>query len=461
MSDELGWQRLHRITPFLRSWKVIVVAFAFAAHQSVQQLAHLVQQVPRGRQLVLLIAAAVLVLVVIGAWATVSWRMTRYRVVGGVLEHEVGILFRQQRRAPLDRLQAVDVVQPLLGRVFGLCELRIEVAGGSGSDVRLQYLRDSDADRLRNTLLAKAAGISYVGEEAPVAPEHPLVALPPGRLVLSLLLGWDWVVSVLVIIGAIAAAFAAPSAILTTVPVVLGVGSAMWTRFSRGFNFSAAISPDGLRLRHGLLETRTQTLPPGRVQAVELRQSLWWRRPGWWKLRVNVAGYASEGQGNAEASSTVLMPAATREEAYLLLAQIVSDLGHPDPIALLDAGCTGVTASGSFQPAPRRARWLDPIGWRRRGFAVTDTALLVRSGRITRRLIVVPHERTQSLGLQQGWLQRRFSVATVSVHSTPGPVRPVASHLDQWTAATLLDEQASRARRARRHGGPEQWMHKP
>ncbi|MGO1294820.1 MAG: PH domain-containing protein, partial [Cellulosimicrobium funkei] len=94
----------------------------------------------------------------------------------------------------------------------------------------------------------------------------------------------------------------------------------------------------------------------------------------------------------------------------------------------------------------------------RNGFSVTDRALLLRGGRVFRTLVVVPHERTQSLGLEQGPLQRRLEVASFTVHSTPGPVSPQVRHLDAGDAARLLDTQAERAREARAHAGPELWM---
>ncbi len=75
-----------------------------------------------------------------------------------------------------------------------------------------------------------------------------------------------------------------------------------------------------------------------------------------------------------------------------------------------------------------------------------------------RRLVVVPHEKTQSLGLQQGPLQRRLGLASFQLHSTPGPVTPIAPHLDAAVAGTLLVEQAERARTARARSGPERWM---
>ena len=245
-------------------------------------------------------------------------------------------------------------------------------------------------------------------------------------------------------------------------PAVIGGGSYVFQRFAGEFGFRAALSPDGIRLRRGLLETRAQTIPPGRVQAVSLTQGPLWRGPDWWRVRVNVAGYGGAESGSQQAQ-TVLLPVGPRAEALTALWLVLPDLGTDDPLALLDEGLTGMVtpdgaAAGRFTNAPRRARWLDPLAWRRHAFTVTDRALLLRGGRLVRRLDVVPHERTQSLAVAQGPLQRKLGVATFAVHSTPGPVTPSVQHLDADDAARLLAEQAARARAARSTAGPERWM---
>jgi putative membrane protein len=55
-------------------------------------------------------------------------------------------------------------------------------------------------------------------------------------------------------------------------------------------------------------------------------------------------------------------------------------------------------------------------------------------------------------------LQRALGVASLHVHSTPGPVEPVVPHLRAHAAAGLLQDQAARARRARRLALPERWL---
>ncbi|MBE9941049.1 PH domain-containing protein, partial [Cellulosimicrobium cellulans] len=309
---------------------------------------------------------------------------------------------------------------------------------------------------------APAGDVQAPGTDAPVfvaeAPEQPVTAVGPGRLVASLLRSGATVGLVLGVLGiaGVVVGTREIGILFSALPAVLGFGGFLFSRFTGEFGFRSAISPDGIRLRHGLLETRSQTIPPGRVQAVRLRQGPFWRGPDWWRVDVNVAGYGVSTDGTD--STSVLLPVGTRDEALAALWLVLPDLGTPDPRGLLDEGLSGLDAGQHFVASPRRARLLDLVAWRRNGFSVTDRALLLRGGRVFRTLVVVPHERTQSLGLEQGPLQRRLDVASFTVHSTPGPVSPQVRHLDAGDAARLLDTQAERAREARAHAGPELWM---
>lgn len=469
-----GWRRMHKITPALKSWKIIV---AFAIFFSQTQFDNIVSRADgstvdaRGDGFnPFLIFGWLIPVAVFGAalllgsvWAVLSWHMTKYRLLDDAVQLHSGVVFRQQRQARLDRLQAVDVVQPLLGRIFGLSELKIEVAGGAGSQVKLSYLRDADAEAVRRALLASAAGLTYDrAEPAPDAPERRVYELSPDRLVKSILLSGAPVSVLVLTIGLVVAVviFDLPGALAALLPALIGAAAATWAIFSRRFGFTVARSPDGIRLGHGLLERRAQTVPPGRVQALKVSQGLLWRLAGWWQVEMNVAGYAESGADSAAAENQ-LVPVATRDELAQILSLVLPDLGTSNPVGVMNAGLVGTTYAGGYTPAPPRTKWLDWISWTRNGYLSTDTALLMRSGALRRVLVLVPHAKMQSVGLAQGPLQRRFGVATVAVHSTPGPVSPTVRHLDEHVAAELVAQQTHRARAARSTAAPEQWMTRP
>ncbi|PWJ53295.1 putative membrane protein [Quadrisphaera granulorum] len=425
-------------------------------------------------ELLIAVGALAACVVLAVALSALSWRATRFTVDDEAVRLHSGVIAKRQRVARLDRLQAVDVVQPLVARLLGFAELRVEVAGGAGSQVRLAYLREADAQRLRNLLLARSAGLDFEGDAAPEAPEQQVVEVPFGRVAGSVALSGATVTLVVLAVGVVVGVVTTQElgvAFGAAAPLI-GVAGSVWTSLSRSANWRVATSPDGVRLRSGLLESRTQTVPPGRVQAVRLSQPLLWRAFGWWRVQVNVAGFAGEGEQSQDAST--LLPVASVDEVRRVLSLVLPAL-HDDLHAPglnaglsvgqnsgqnwgLDEGLRGTSPDGGWLVAPRAARWVDPVSWRRRGALVTEHALLLRSGRLRRELDVVPHARTQSLAVEQGPLQRRLGLATLALHSTPGPVRPRAEHLTQEQAVALLDEQALRARTARAAAGPERWM---
>ncbi|GAB3677705.1 PH domain-containing protein [Angustibacter aerolatus] len=458
------WQRLHPLTPVVRGWKVIAAALVVFGQQRGPELVR--QGAPSRVEALVYAGILVAFVLVAGVYALLAFRRARYRVDAEALQLETGVLFRQQRRARLDRLQAVDVVRPLLARIFGLAELKLEVAGGKDSAVRLSLLREDDAQALRNTLLARAAGVTYEGGVAPEAPERELLSVPVARTLESLVRSGATLVTLVLLLGVVVVTVVTrqPAVLGALVPMVIGLVSATWARFSSAFGFRVATSPDGLRLHHGLLTARSQTVPPGRVQAVRVSQPLLWRGRDWWRLQVNVAGYGGgSDKEDGAAAENVLLTVGSREEALEVLGLAFASLAAPDA-DVLAAGLTGRAgrgADGGFVGSPRSARWLDPVTWRRHGVRVTDDVLLLRRGVLTRQLDVVPHARTQSLGVQQGPLQRRLGLASFVVHSTRGPVTPTVRHLAPDVAARLLDEQSARAHAARTRGSDAdhgRWM---
>ncbi|MDP9396242.1 MAG: PH domain-containing protein [Actinomycetota bacterium] len=426
--------RLHPLSPFVNSWKWFAAVLAFQAQQAM-------------RSVDLRVAAAVLVvtLVVAGGYGVLAWRFTRYGFDGEDFRVDSGVVFRRSRRVRLDRLQAVDVVRPLLARALGLAELRLEMAGGGTPEAPLAYLSEQQAHVLRTELLARAAGLQHEEAQAPEAPEAVVHRVPPLRLLLSGLLTTPVVVTVLAVPLVLLAAVVtgAFEVIFLVGPAVLSVGAAVVQGFVRNFEFTVATSPDGLRLRRGLTETRAQTVPPGRVQAVRMVEPWLWRLAGGWvRLEVNVAGYA-HGDGEARMSSALLLPVAPRRAAMAVLSHVLP----------------GVDVEGiPLRRPPRRTRWLDPVGWRALGVGADARVLVTRRGVVRRETDVIPHARAQSVRWTQGPLQRALRLATVHVDSTPGPVHVAALHRGADGAAHLLVDLVERARVARALDPPERWM---
>ncbi|MGH9097465.1 MAG: PH domain-containing protein, partial [Acidimicrobiales bacterium] len=375
-------------------------------------------------------------LVIVRGLITVA--VTRYHLVGGELRIDSGLLQKRSKRVRLNRVQSIDVLEPLAARIFGLAEVKVTTAGSERASVRLRYLNLSVAQALRADLLGRSTG---VGEGAPEAPERPLIVVPHGRLVAAVLLEMiSWRLVFLAIgpgLAALGQGYGHAGTRVAGIALFIGFfivfAHAAWQRVNQLWEFTVTESPDGLRIRHGLLSTSRLTVPPGRIQAILIHQPLSWRPMGWVQVRMNVAGY-----GRASTKSTTLIPVTDRAFAESLVGWVL--------------GGIDLNAIPLTRP-PRRSALLAPIWWRGELAGSDERVFVVHHGMLSRTIDLVPHARTQSLRLTAGPLERALRLANMHLDSTPGPVMTRAAHRDGDEARAMLDLQVTRARDARRLDG--------
>ncbi len=434
--DASGRRRVHPITPLVHAVSALPAAVLLLFTLSIGGAVSF-----GARTLIIAVIVLLLLPVIVGALAYLSWRNLWFWFdADGDFRVDSGILTKKQRRLQLSRLQSVDVAQPLIARLFSMAELTVEVAGSNDSRVKVRFLPLADARDLRSELLARSAGLQHdVGE----APEAPIASVAPRELAISLLLrsvtaGLLLLTAFIVVITVLMSGWGGLVLAMFTggLPILMVV-----TEFMRNFNFTVSQSPDGLRTRFGLAKTETRTIPPGRVQAIEFVEPLLWRRWRWVRLRVNIAGVGGT-DSNGNQQETLLIPVATRDVADDIVSRILPGLD----LAAMD-----------WHDAPRRSRRRSPIQWRNLAVAWDDAVFVSRRGRITRRIMVIPHVRTQSVRLTQGPWERALDLATVHVDSTPGPVKVMALHLDAMTAREVVDAQSVRAERGRAADRSTRW----
>ncbi len=359
----------------------------------------------------------------------ISWLFTRYVIDDEEIRIERGVLFRTSRRIPFARLQSVDINEPFIARLFGLCELTLEMAGGSNSRSQLRFLNLYDAKTLRRLLLAKAHG------QAAVEPEthrEVLHVVPPIQVIVGTLLSLDFLATLSgASISAAAAividhSWASLGVALTILfPAAFALAQMISDRVLAQWGFTVSRDQRGLRIERGLLSRSSQVIPYDRVQGIAVVGPLAWRFYGWARLDVETAGYGSNSSKNGGVSATTLLPIANRVLALRLLNELM-----PDP----DRG------SGEQIRTPRRAAFFAPLGWRYRWLAYTDRTATSATGWLTWRLSVVPRQKVQSVCLVQGPVERRLKLATLEVHSPDGPVRVRLKHLDPQAARQLTLE---------------------
>ncbi|RSN81931.1 hypothetical protein DMH26_36385 [Streptomyces sp. WAC 05379] len=425
-------RRLHPVTPLRRAWAPVAVLIGWAVHDPDQAQ----RQLTRLTTTTLLIALAVL-LPAAALYGFLTWWYTHFAVTDAELRIRTGLVFRRTAHIRLERIQAIDVTQPLLARVAGVAKLKLDVIGADKKD-ELAFLGAEEARALRAELLARAAGFApETAHEVGEAPSQQLLRVPPGVLATSLVLtGATW--------ATLGAALVVPTilwlvtesawtVLATAIPLVGAAGASSVGRFVTEYDWTVGESQDGLRIDHGLLDRAHETVPPGRVQTVRIVEPLLWRRRGWVRVELDVAGSAN----------SLLLPVAPREVAESVVARVLPGVTVP--------------SRASLSRPPRRAGRCVPLWWRGYGLAVTDAVFAARTGLLRRSLALVPHAKVQSVRLAQGPWERLWGIA--DVHVDTGANKTVTARLrDAEEASELLRGQAERSRTGRRDALPDRWM---
>lgn len=502
------WHRLHPATPLLRGGIVFIAVLGFVLSNLRERVVGFFVGAPdvggdpldeiynHGWEGWALLALVLVLLVCLGAFS-LSWRMHSFRITEDAVEVRSGILFRTQRKARLDRIQGINIVRPLLARIVGAAKLDITVAGHD-ANVQLAYLGGALADGLRSDVLRRASGLRAAERAAPsaqgaapsragqvgefvnrrvneflapeldpnAAPPESVVKIPHARLFGSLLLsGFSVFLLVLVILLIVGASTGTPWLLIAVLPGLIGSASFYINRFTKSLRYSIAGTPDGVRVGFGLLSTSNETLPPGRIHAVEVLQPLLWRPFGWWQIRIDTAGRSGE-KGAAGQPNTTMLPVGDAGDVERVLALVVPDattdgrdVGE-ERRAIISAGMTS-PGQDEFTASPPRAVWLRPLSWRRTGFRVIEGAVLLRRGFVWRSLAIVPLARLQSLELRQGPLERTLGLADARFHTVSGPVRPRLAAIDADTAVRLFETVAAEAVRSAEADRSHRWGAEP
>jgi putative membrane protein len=429
------WHRLHPATPLLRGGIFVVAVLGFVVANLRERLVDFFFRIPGGGDPIdeiyrrgavgWALLGIVVILVVILVVFYFAWRMHTFRVTPESVEVRSGLLFRSHRKARLDRIQGVNIVRALVPRLFGAARLEVSVAG-QDANVQLAYLSSSLADDLRRDILRLASGAQRDDTDAVAAdPGHANAPeFATSRLIGSVVLsGFTVVVLAFVVALIISVTVGGTGWLLFAIlPGVLGSGGYYFSRITKSLRYTIAGTADGVRVGFGLFSTSNETLPPGRIHAINVSQPLVWRPFGWWQVRINKAGHSTN-QGAAGQASTTTLPVGTIADVARVLELILPGFDGDEQRALIGHGMLASgRGSDGFVNAPRRAAWLRPFSWRRTGYTLNAGVVLIRRGVIARELILVPMARLQSVGVQQGPLQRMLRLASARLHTVAGPV---------------------------------------
>ena len=489
------WHRLHPASPLFRGGIFVFALLGFVIANFRERVVDLVFGIPResGDPLdtiyergavgwALLIAGGILVVILIAF--SLSWRMHTFRVTDESVEVRSGILFRSHRKARLDRIQGVNIVRPLIPRLFGAAKLEVSVAG-QDANVQLAYLGSALADGLRRDILQLASGArqprvapgepgepgqsaeiagaaavngpglrqglgdyatARVGEflapelDPDAAPPQSVVRIPVLRLIGSIVFSGFTLFLLVGVVALVTSVVVGGSEwlLIAIVPGLIGSLGYYFSRFTKSLRYSIAGTSDGVRVGFGLLTTSNETLPPGRIHAVGVNQPLLWRPFGWWQIRINKAGHSTN-EGAAGAAATTVLPVGSLRDVERVLELILPAFSDDAQRALIGRGLTSRGGDDGFRNAPRRAAWLRPFSWRRTGYAVAADVALLRRGVLARDLVLVPLARLQSVGIDQGPVRRRLRLASARLHTVTGPVSASLGVIDVDEAVRMFE----------------------
>ena len=440
-STQPSFRRVHRLTPLLHLWSVILALIAaFALNVNMAALRDIFAfitgehrgEVLRDTALALagFIAVCAVVWLVSGLW----WRRMGYRLGAEELSLRRGLLSVQLRTARYDRTQAVDVVEPVIARLFRLAAVRVETAGGQSSVIEIAYLKKSDAEALRDDILARvhgaptpaadtdfdatAADATSAPTPAPPAEEPALVPeIPIARSLVAAALR----TSTLFLVGFLIVVVVTRLPLSTVLPILVGALPNAWNVLDSSWRYTARTDGEVLNITYGLADRRRQSIRLDRIHAVQITQPFLWRPLGWYEVRVSVAGYGASASGKASGSTRIL-PVGTFAQAQQFLPA--------------DAAPT--------YASPARAKWVSPLDYRQQTVALTGDYVIVRNGRLNRRIKAIHTSHIQELTYRRGPISQALGLATVGLDLVQGPVRMDARNLTLTDAAALLTQLRSR-----------------
>lgn len=450
----------------------------------------------RGQGIWQLVAALAPVLVVLAA-ALARWATVRYRVDGEHVELRGGLVSRERRSLRRDRVRTVDLRANPAHRLFGLTAVEIGTGSHTGKEGRLilDAVTVAEGERLRTELLRRASGGPPADEHAEAA-EPAVAAVEVARLRVSWLRYAPLTGSGLVAVGAVVGtAFrvandlgidlvgwsTARTAIaeLTGVPVAAGLAALVAATLALAglgslvvyleswWRYRLTREPDDtLRLRRGLLTTRSLSLEQGRIRGAEVTEPLPLRLVGGARCAAITTGLDAKTSGRG-----ALLPPAPAAEAHrvaaaaLRLAEPAAGTDAPlvrHPPAALRRRLTravtpalGLAALGwllgttvpGFGWAWPTALLAPPLGallaadrYRTLGHALRPDCLVISQGSLVRRRVALRRRGIIGWRVRQSPLQRWAGLVTLDAVTAAGAGRYSVVDVSLARAVDLVDQ---------------------
>lgn len=412
------------------------------------------------------ILVSVGVIVAIVLFGLLRWLTTRYRITTEQVEMHTGLVVRKRLAVPRDRIRTVDLTAKLGHRLFGLSAIRVGTGQRDqpGEDgLTLDAVSSAEAERLRVLLLtiakaeAPATGATVEEERAGVVLSQwdnrwlryaPLTL--SGLVAAGALFGFvanlvreldievfdpmsealHWVAAQP--LGLTIALFGGAVLLIATLGSVLVYVVQFW-----GYRLTRE-PDDTVRVRRGLLTTRSVSVAEQRLRGVELVEPLLLRAGRGAHAKTVTTGLGRKGESN------LLLPPAPVAEAHRVSAAVLrqdeSPTGTPlrrhpvaalrrrmvravMPLLVLAAVLAWFAPSWTWQVVLALVPFSAALGWdryRSLGHALIDRYLVARAGSAIRETVAL--QRTGVIGwrVSRSFFQRRAGLVTISATTAAG-----------------------------------------
>jgi putative membrane protein len=409
-----------------------------------------------------------------------------YHVTADTFDIESGVLSRREREIPFERIQNVDIAQNVFQRLLGIAEVRLETAGGGGTEARLRYVNRSEANRLQELISDRKRGATEHDSETD---DDVLFELDNRELAILGVTSANvrlvgLIAVVLSIVGSPVAArqvsprvglllllgplFAIASVVVLW--IVSGIQSVL-----RYYGFRLVRHEDELRYQRGLLQQYNGTIPLSKIQTLMIRENILARTAGYGTLVIETAGYAP-GQDDAVESAIPI----ARRNRLLELARTIENVGELEftrppkrarmryvaRYSIVVGILTGLLGVVHWMTGELALWYLGAsvwilvppaahLKWAHIGYDYDDNYVVTRSGFWTRRTTIVPYHRIQTVSDSQSIFQQRRDLGTLVVDTASSGGfwggDAIAKDIDSDTAATLREKFHDRFREALAH----------
>lgn len=337
-ADEDGWLALHRDTVKVTGIWVFVLALGGAIPTTVG----IGSGVSYGVALAWVVPGMVLIVAAAAVADYVRWRHTRYRVVPSRMELHKGMIFTTKRSLARERIRTVDLSADPVQRLFGLVKVSIGTGeqtqagtpGQAPQTLVLDPVARDEAERLRALLLDR--GQATGGTEPGV---RILARWDPAWLRFAPLSFWTFALAGIAVGGLFQVLnwFGRESlpvdvtrdvveeigptqtlVLFAAVFVVVGAVATLAFALEAWWAYRLEREPGGtLRVRRGLLTTRSVSIEEQRVRGVEIVEPLGARSAGAARVDVVTTGLRTDPKSEA---STLLPTAPTAVAASVAAA---------------------------------------------------------------------------------------------------------------------------------------------